>query len=234
MSRQPVADRSRGAVLVWVLPAIAVLAAATFWWLVPGNSTVSQRPANSASSPTLPANSTAGQMAVARQVGVREMDFKSTANRPVIAVSHQKSPIDPIHPRQWEVKVWDQSATEIARGLTGEWTGYYQGQREMQVSADGTGTMVSYPEGLAATFLAAKLTFDFRWTLDGDQLQFETVGGEPADKVNVVMKMYGRRRSHKILQRHAEELVLLDEDGVTKYLWKRVARKSKGNTSPEK
>ena len=60
----------------------------------------------------------------------------------------------------------------------------------------------------------------------GDQLEFETVGGVPKDKVQIVTKMYGRKRSHKILDLQARKLVLRDEDGVTEYLWNRVKSKA--------
>jgi len=83
-------------------------------------------------------------------------------------------------------------------------------------------TMVVEPDGLAAMLLAPKLTFEVRWALNGEQLEFETLGGEPLDKVQVVVKMYGKRRSHRILEINLNKIVLLDEDGVTEYVWNRV------------
>lgn len=122
----------------------------------------------------------------------------------------------------------------MEKALVGEWTGYYQGDRELTVTADGEGKMVARPEGLAATLLAAELTFKIRWTLIGDKLEFETVGGEPLDKVNIVVKMYGQRRSHKILDLQPDTMVLLDEDGVTKYSWNRVTSEPQATAAPEK
>lgn len=114
------------------------------------------------------------------------------------------------------------SLAEIEQAVTGEWTGFYQGPRRLTVLEGGKATMVVEPEGLASILLAPKITFEVLWKINGDQLEFETVGGEPLDKVEVVTKMYGKRRSHKILELQPEKIVLLDEDGVTEYVWNRV------------
>lgn len=117
------------------------------------------------------------------------------------------------------------TATETAlfQKLIGDWKGYYQGKRQLVAKEDGSGTMVAHPEGFAASLLAAKLTFHIKWTVRGDCLLFETVKGEPADKVNLVLNMYGRKRSHKILELTSDRMVLLDEDGVTQYEWVKVS-----------
>ncbi len=115
----------------------------------------------------------------------------------------------------------EQPDPTVLKKLVGEWTGYFQGKRHLKVASDGTGTMQAEPEGLAAKLLAAKLKFDIRWKLKGKLLEFETIGGEPLDKINVVVKMYGRLRRHKLIDLTANQIVLLDEDGVTKYIWKR-------------
>ena len=93
--------------------------------------------------------------------------------------------------------------------------------------------MTAEPEGVAAFLLAAKLTFNVKWTINGDQLEFETISGEPADKVAVVVKMYGRKRTHRILSLHPDRLELLDEDGVTKYLWTRTSPAPASTSGPQ-
>jgi len=106
---------------------------------------------------------------------------------------------------------------------TGNWDGFYQGKRTLELRSDLTGTMVSEPEGLAATLLAAKLTFHITWKLEGDQVVFETTRGEPASKVDLITRMYGKQRKHKLLKLADDEMLLLDEDGKTEYRWTRRA-----------
>src|SRR6185437_16340843 len=81
--------------------------------------------------------------------------------------------------------------------LVGSWKGFYKGERTLDVRADGTATMVSKPEGLAATAFAARLQFEIEWTLQGDELIFKTTGGEPEGKVQFILKLYGTERRHK-------------------------------------
>ena len=105
--------------------------------------------------------------------------------------------------------------------LRGEWRGDFQGKRELSVKDDGSGRMISYPEGIAATLLASKLTFEIQWKLNGDALEFETISGTPATATSVVLKMYGKKRVHKIVELAPDSMILRDEDGVTRYVWKR-------------
>ena len=233
--------RHRGAVLVWVLPTLGVLAMAAVWWLSSSGPTPEQAlppdpsAANSVSEKPAPVVErqiqapTSGQT---HRATAETRDPKPTPKPHVLNVSEVAPGEAPVVPSSSEKRAdptqsqnKDAAKEAVAKELEGDWAGYFQGQREMTVEADGTGTMVSYPEGLAATFLAAKLSFNFRWTLNGDQLEFETLGGEPADKVKIVVQMYGRRRSHRILKRQKEEMILLDEDGVTQYVWKRAPKK---------
>jgi hypothetical protein len=216
----------RGVVVVWIVPALAILAVAAIWFLTPTGPT--SRPPTEASS---------GAKLGDKNQAIAPLAIKE----PKSAVAISSSKLADSRPAATAVKSTKQppglselSEAEIKRGLTGSWTGYYQGQREMQVSADGQGTMVAHPEGLAATLLAAELTFQFQWKLKGLDLEFETVTGEPADKIKIVVSMYGKIRSHKILELKPDEMVLLDEDGVTKYLWKRMATKAASDITPAK
>lgn len=114
----------------------------------------------------------------------------------------------------------------------GNWVGFYQGRRTLVLREDGTGTMTSEPEGIAARLLAAKLIFEIQWKLDGQQVVFETISGEPASKVAIITRMYGKQRSHKVRALSADEMVLLDEDGKTEYKWTRPAATTESTPSP--
>lgn len=223
----------RGAAQVWILPTATLLAAVAVWWFGGRASTPDAPKTNASSGVAL--LSVSSPESSPRTNSDKSVDRpKAFAATQVIPVSNPNQPAKPQDSavRQADtVKEWSSTAeSEVKQTLAGDWEGYYQGGRQMTVAADGQGTMVAHPEGLAATLLAPELTFSFRWNLKGKLLEFETVGGEPADKVKVVVQMYGRKRFHKILDLKPDQMTLLDEDGVTKYLWKRAARKSKTAT----
>ncbi|MDB5388630.1 MAG: hypothetical protein JWM11_4276 [Planctomycetaceae bacterium] len=184
---------SRGAVVVWILPMMAILALASYLWLAPGP----RRPISAA------------------EISELEDSAARTENLDSQAADITGS--------LRQLTTLDVTASSVEKQLEGEWTGYYQGQRRLIVRADGTCTMTAEPEGLAAALLAAKLTFEIQWKMNGEHMEFKTIGGQPLDKVKIVLRMYGSRRSHKILKLESDDLVLLDEDGVTKYEWRRVS-----------
>lgn len=191
-------ERRVGAVAVWVLPVVVIIGLAGYLCLAPG--------------PRRPISAAENQEAGEGSEDVREIvaaAAEGDVNSLVDATSDDDAGIA--------------RARSVERQLEGKWAGFYQGQRRLTVRSDGTCTMTAEPEGLAATLLAAKLTFEIRWKMNGEHMEFETVGGEPLDKVNVVLQMYGKKRSHKILKLQPGELVLLDEDGVTRYEWRRIA-----------
>jgi hypothetical protein len=108
------------------------------------------------------------------------------------------------------------------RQVLGVWQDNYQGKRTMTLNEDGTGTMLVELTGLQATLVAPQLRFDMQWTLQGKVLQKRTVGGEPADKVNLILNTMGNTAEDTILEVSADQLLLLDKDGKTHYDWKRI------------
>lgn len=107
------------------------------------------------------------------------------------------------------------------RRLLGTWEDDYQGRRTMTLNGDGTGTMQVELSGLQAALFAARLRFDLRWSLDGKALTKKTVGGEPADKVNLILNSLGNTAADTILEMTDDRLLLLDRDGKTRYDWRR-------------
>lgn len=93
----------------------------------------------------------------------------------------------------------------------------------MTLYEDGTGTMVVDLEGAAAILFAPQLRFDMRWSIEGDRIKMQTVGGEPATKVQVILKMMGDRVEQPIVELSETRLLLLDQDGKTRYEWRRTA-----------
>ena len=115
-------------------------------------------------------------------------------------------------------------AEKQRRKLLGVWQDNYQGKRTMTLNDDGSGTMLVELSGVQAFLFASKLQFDMKWSLDGKKLTKKTVGGEPADKVNLILKTMGDTAEDSILEISDERLLLLDKDGTTKYDWKRAKK----------
>lgn len=92
----------------------------------------------------------------------------------------------------------------------------------MTLAEDGAGWMVVELEGLSATLFAERLRFEMVWSVENGCLKKQTVGGEPADKVNLIVKTMGDRVVEKIEEISEDRLVLLDPDGKTRYTWARV------------
>lgn len=119
----------------------------------------------------------------------------------------------------------------VRRRLLGTWEDQYQGKRTMSLNADGTGTMQVELSGLQAALFAARLRFDLRWTLDGKVLTKKTIGGEPADKVNLILNSLGNTAVDTILEMTDDRLLLLDRDGKTHYDWRRPSPAGKPDQS---
>lgn len=107
------------------------------------------------------------------------------------------------------------------RLVAGTWEDDYEGKRTMTLMEDGTGRMVVELSGLKAVLAAARLRFDMTWAVEGGRLKKLTVGGEPANTVQLILKTMGDRVDEPILELTQDRLLLLDKDGKTKYDWRR-------------
>lgn len=106
--------------------------------------------------------------------------------------------------------------------VIGTWEDDYQGHRTMTLHEDGTGTMVVELQGLQARLFASRLDFRMEWSLEAGRLKKRTVGGEPEGRVNMILKMMGDRVDEPILELTEDRLLLQDQDGETRYDWRRV------------
>lgn len=111
--------------------------------------------------------------------------------------------------------------------VLGVWQDEFQGKRTMTLNQDGTGTMLVELNGVQAALFAAKLRFDMKWSLTGKKLIKKTVGGEPANKVNLILNTMGDTAEDTIVEVTPERLLLLDKDGKTQYDWRRVKTSEK-------
>lgn len=132
---------------------------------------------------------------------------------------------DTTFPAKFKDSAKPETEEEKARlKLLGVWQDDYQGKRTMTLNDDGSGSMVVELSGVQAFLFASKLRFDMKWSLDGTTLTKRTVGGEPADKVNLILNTMGDTAEDTLLELTEERLLLLDKNGKTKYDWKRVKK----------
>jgi hypothetical protein len=111
---------------------------------------------------------------------------------------------------------------QLRRLVVGTWQDDYQGKRTKTLDEDGTGKMIVELEGLKARLFAQRLTFEMVWSVENGRLKKQTIKGEPAVKVQMILKTMGDRVDERILELDNDRLLLLDKDGKTKYDWRRV------------
>lgn len=105
--------------------------------------------------------------------------------------------------------------------IVGTWRDHYQGERKMTIRADGTATMVVIFRGMKARLFTRRLVLKMVWSLQDGHMTRRTTGGTPPEKVEFVNRYAGRQVSEKILKLTDRQLILLDQDGSTRYTWRR-------------
>lgn len=110
--------------------------------------------------------------------------------------------------------------------ILGVWEDDYKGKRTLTVYDDGTARMVVEPSGLNAMFVG-RLTFEETWSITDGHITMTVTGGEPAEQVKLICQMMGDSTRQKILELDSDRMHLLDENGKTKYEWRRVAHESR-------
>lgn len=116
----------------------------------------------------------------------------------------------------------DAQDEQLRRLVVGTWQDDYQGKRTKTLNEDGTGKMVVELDGLKARLFAQRLTFEMVWSVENGRLKKQTIKGEPAVKVQMILKTMGDRVDERIVELDEDRLLLLDKDGKTKYDWQRV------------
>ena len=114
------------------------------------------------------------------------------------------------------------SAPQVHELIVGTWQDDYQGKRTLTVRPDGTATMLVEFDGWKARMFTPRLQIETTWTINAGRFDRRTVGGEPAEKIEFVKRRVGDRASDKIVKVTADRMVLLDQDGETRYNWRRV------------
>jgi hypothetical protein len=119
----------------------------------------------------------------------------------------------------------------LRRGVIGTWQDDYQGRRTKTLDEDGTGTMVVELDGMRARLFARRLTFEMVWSIENGRLKKRTVRGQPLLQVQMILRSMGDRVEERILELNDDRLLLLDQDGKTRYDWRRKPEEPEGNGS---
>jgi hypothetical protein len=116
------------------------------------------------------------------------------------------------------------AALPIQQRMLGVWEDDYQGHRTLSLNGDGTGRMVVELSGAAASLFADRLAFNQQWAFDPDQqlVTMTAIDGEPATKVNLVLRIYGREATYKVETVTDKQLILVDQADQKLYEWRRV------------
>ncbi len=119
----------------------------------------------------------------------------------------------------------------VQQRMLGVWEDDYQGHRILTLKDDGSGSMVVELSGAAASLFADRLLFNQKWVFDDKQqlVTMTAVDGEPATKVNLVLRIYGREATYKVEDVTDKLLVLIDQADQKRYEWRR-AEKSAANS----
>jgi hypothetical protein len=117
-----------------------------------------------------------------------------------------------------------QTSDETYRKLiVGNWETDRDGRRFLKVFEDGTAVMDVEIPGNWSLLFGKKMKFNIVWSIEDGVLTFETTGGEPKGKVDLITSMYGEKRVQKI-ERLDETTMRLpdDEPDGEDHVWTRV------------
>lgn len=119
----------------------------------------------------------------------------------------------------------------LRRSAIGTWQDEYQGRRTKTLNEDGTGTMIVELDGMRARLFARRLTFEMVWSIENGRMRKRTVRGQPMVQVQMILRSMGDRVEERILELTDDRLLLLDQDGKTRYDWRRKPEECEDNGS---
>lgn len=117
---------------------------------------------------------------------------------------------------------------KMRRRMLGVWHDRRKPNRllTMTLNADGTGEVLVELSGADAIAIwATQLRFDMRWNFAGNRFTSKMVGGEPADRIKIVMTTTDTSGDNTLLEFTDDRLLLLDRDGKTEHDWRREGKR---------
>lgn len=110
----------------------------------------------------------------------------------------------------------------LRQRLLGKWTQNNYGRRLLTVLADGTATIDVEPEGIWRHVFGERIRINVVWRIENGRVRFESTGGDPPEKAELVAKSFGTSGDRAIVVLTGERLALLEDGKTEPSEWSRV------------
>lgn len=108
--------------------------------------------------------------------------------------------------------------------IVGKWaTVRAVGPRDLTMNDDGTAKLiVNIESAMQKLIFGARMVIDIKWHITDGILNFEMVGGEPKNSVEMLKKVGGDSLAYEILELSKDRLLVKDGEGDPDHDWNRV------------
>ena len=111
-----------------------------------------------------------------------------------------------------------------AAGIVGTWEATQFGHQILTTRPDGTATIQMSLTPMAAVLYGRQITLDLLWTLDGQILTQQIIGGSPARSVEKLIAKFGDTQKFRVLETsRVQILVAKAQPESTPVCWTAVA-----------
>lgn len=121
-----------------------------------------------------------------RPVATAEPDSVTVANARVPAADHEK----------------------VIGSIVGTWEATQFGRQVLTTRPDGTATITMSLTSIAAVIYGRHVTLDLAWTLDGEMLTQQIVGGSPARSVEKLIAKFGDTQKFRVLETNNDQILI--------------------------
>lgn len=105
--------------------------------------------------------------------------------------------------------------------IVGAWTRQYSGTWNLEIRADGTGTMVVAPDRFWSLLVGPRITIRMEWRVENGLAVFDSIGGEPKASFEAAMTFWKRHQERKVVELNDERFVYRSDDGKSNSVWNR-------------
>jgi len=113
-----------------------------------------------------------------------------------------------------------QPTVEVAQ-ILGRWKDEFYGERTFTFRNDGTGTMHIRLDAISRLLYGDEVSFEFAWTLDGDEMHFSMIGGKPEKTAETLSQLFGKTSDKRIEKLDDREMHLRSLDSQKLYIHRR-------------
>lgn len=92
--------------------------------------------------------------------------------------------------------------------IVGNWEASHLGHQILTARPDGTATIEMSLTPMAAVLYGRHVTLNLRWTLDGNLLTQQIIGGSPANSVKKLIAKFGGTQCYRIMECQLDHLLV--------------------------